>query len=100
MVALIARVWVSFYVLLFSADRLDVDQQDFFLSHITQRLSPAERDLCDGPLTLEECKAALDGMQKGKTPGLDGLPADFFQRFWPLLGQDYVDVMNSCYALG
>ena len=35
-----------------------------------------------------------------KTPQLDGLPTEFFQHFWPLLGQDYVDVMNSCHASG
>ena len=64
-VALITRAWVSFYVLLFTSDRLDVGQQDFFLSHVTQWLSSAERALCDGSFMLAECKEALDGMQMG-----------------------------------
>ena len=99
-VALIARAWVSFYVLLFSAISLDPGHQDFFLSFVQQRLSSAERDLCEGSLTLAECKAVLDGMSHGKTPGLDGLPAEFYQRFWSLVGQDYVDTMNYCYTSG
>ena len=99
-VALIARAWVSFYLTLFSAISLDAGHQDFFLSFIRQRLSPAERDLSEGALTLAECKAALDSMPHGKTPGLDGLPAEFYQRFWPLMGQDYVDTMTYCYTSG
>ena len=79
---------------------MDPGHQDFFLSFIRQHLSSAERDLCEGPLTFAECKAALDGMPHGKTPGLDGLLAEFFQRFWPLLGQDYVNTMNYCYTSG
>ena len=99
-VALIARAWVPFYILLFSAISLDPGHHDFFLSFIRQHLSSAERDLCEGPLTFAECKAALDGMPHGKTPGLDGLPTEFYQRFWPLMGQDYVDTMNYCYTSG
>ena len=37
---LIVRAWVLFYVTLFTANVLHVGHQDFFLSHITQKLSP------------------------------------------------------------
>ena len=80
---LIARAWVSFYARLFSAEALDSSKQDFFLQHISCHLSASERDLCDGPLTFDECKVALDAMAPGKSPGLDGFPAEFYQRFWP-----------------
>ena len=56
--------------------------------------------MCKGELTVAECKAALDGMGSGKSPGLDGLPAEFYQRFWPVLGNDLVKVINSCYKSG
>ena len=32
--------------------------------------------------------------------GLDGLPAEFYLRFWSVLGQDLVQVLNSCYEAG
>ena len=99
-VSLIARAWVSFYVLLFTAQPLVVGEQDFFLSQLARRLSAAERALCEGELTLEECNAAVDGMASGKSPGVDGLPAEFYQRFWPLLGEDLVEVLNYAYTSG
>ena len=97
---LIAHAWVTFYATLFTAQSLDVVQQDFFLSQIQQTLSAEQRRLCEGELSLEECKAALDGMALGKAPGLDGLPAEFYLRFWPLIGTDFVEVMNTCYLSG
>ena len=97
---LIVRAWVFFYVTLFSADVLHVGHQDFFLSHITQKLSPEQRAFCDGEVTAEEYKRALDGMVSGRSPSLDGFPAEFYRTFWPVLGQDFVEVMNFCYASG
>ena len=40
---LIVRALVLFYVTVFTADGLHVGHQDFFLSHITQKLSPEQR---------------------------------------------------------
>ena len=97
---LILRAWVAFYVSLFSAQPLDVSEQDFFLCQLQRKLSDKERQLCEGELTLEECKVALDGMASGKSAGLDGLPAEFYQRFWPVLGPDMVEVLNFSYASG
>ena len=95
---LIICAWVLFYVTLFTADVLHVGHQDFFLSHIPQKLSPEQRTFWDGELTAEECKRALDGMVSGRSPGLDCFSAEFYQTFWPVLGQDFVGVMNFCYA--
>jgi hypothetical protein len=39
-------------------------------------------------------------MATGKSPGLDGLPAEFYQRFWSLLGTDFVNVINFVYNHG
>ena len=95
--SLIAQAWILFYTTLFTAQSLLSSEQDFFLSHLTRFLTFAERRSCKGLLTNEECKAALDQMPTGKSPGLDGLPAEFFKTFWPLMGQDMVDVLNYCY---
>ena len=39
-------------------------------------------------------------MARWKAPGLDGLPVEFYLRFWSVLGQDLVQVLNSCYHAG
>ena len=37
---------------------------------------------------------------RGKSPGSDGLPMEFYVKFWPILGTDLVNVLNSCYLSG
>ena len=39
-------------------------------------------------------------MAKGKSPGSEGLPMEFYVKFWPILGTDLVNVLNSCYLSG
>ena len=90
----------SFYKQLFSAEDTDPDARASMLSNINSRLSPAQAGLCQGPLTLGECHRALAGMARGKTPGLDGFPMEFYLVFWDLLGADLVEILNSCYRSG
>ena len=39
-------------------------------------------------------------MKKNKSPGMDGITIEFYQAFWPLLGNLLVDVFNESYELG
>ena len=59
------------------------------------RLRPFE-----GPLTVAECHQALLGMARRKAPGSDDLPAEFYIRFWDVLGTDLVEVFNFCFSAG
>ena len=58
----ILGVWRRNYSSLFTAQQCDPATQDEMLQQLTRRLSPAERNGCEGCLTLEECFAALNGM--------------------------------------
>lgn len=42
----------------------------------------------------EECKNALKDFDKNKTPGTDGLPAEFYRFFWPDIYQDLLASYN------
>ena len=37
---------------------------------------------------------ALLGMARRKAPGSDGLPAEFYIRFWDVLGAELLEVFN------
>ena len=39
-------------------------------------------------------------MESGKSPGSDGFPAEFYSRFWGLLGNDMVDTLNFSFREG
>ena len=55
------------------------------------KLGNEKQNLCEGLITAEECLAALKTFQHNKTPGTDGLTAEFYLCFWndisgPLIG--------------
>ena len=69
----------------------------FFHSSTLPKLSPPQADSCDGLLTKEGCCASLKSFCKGKTPGTDGLTAEFYLSFWELLGQELVESFNYAF---
>ena len=56
----------------FTVQKCDSAAQDDMLAKLTCRLSQAERESCEGNLTVDECLSALQGMARGNTPGSDG----------------------------
>ena len=78
---------------------VDATAQAELLSHVSS-LSASDSAACKGFLTLEECFSALSGMARGKAPGCDGSPMEFFLKFWHILGQDLVDVLNFSFLSG
>ena len=53
-----------------------------------------------GPYRWMRCFLALTGMARGKSPGSDGLPAEFYLSLWGVLGEDLVEVLNASFQSG
>ena len=90
----------SFYSDLFSASSVDSHVQADLLENLSSSLSGGQSSLCEGHLTVDEVLSALRGMARRKAPGLDGLPMEFYLKFWPVMGADLVSVLNSCFDSG
>ena len=54
--------------------------------NITNELNFTDNERLDKLLTLQDLTKALQSMKKGKTPGSNGFPAEFFRLFWPEIG--------------
>lgn len=46
--------------------------------------------ILDAPFTASEIKRATFDMHPDKSPGSDGLPALFYQKFWYLIGENVI----------
>ena len=97
---------VSFYEALFNG-RHDKDLNDtgvpFQLSdqHMHEFLAPLS-SLCEESqanlvkqLTFEEVKQIVKMCPNGKSPGLDGLPYEFYKSTWEVIGQDFTRVLQE-----
>ena len=90
----------NFYKNLFSEEEVDLEAQDWLLGQVSMSLDEPEQASCEGLLTVEECREALNGMDTRKSPGVDGLTAEFYLAFWAVLGEDLVEVLNYGFQNG
>ena len=90
----------DFYSSLYSAESANDSEQKFLLDSVTRFLPKDAQNTLEGPLTKDECLTALRLMQAGKSPGSDGLPAEFYLHFWTCIADDFMDVIEFCLARG
>ena len=92
------RVTEAFYRKLFSPSNTDPIQQKHLLKNIKTTLTHTQKELLDAPITLDELNKAVKSLNDDKSPGLTGLPAEFYKRFWPLLQERYLEFINYAFA--
>ncbi|PFX17275.1 Transposon TX1 uncharacterized 149 kDa protein [Stylophora pistillata] len=86
----------SFYYGLYTASPTESHVQSSLLGNLSFVLPQDQANTCEGPLTPSEVLHALKGMARNKAPGLDGLPMEFYLRFWDVVGADLESVLNDC----
>ena len=74
---------------------------DKFLKSVSvPNLTEEQKEKCEKKLTIGECFNTLKTFQNNKTPGNDGLTAEFYQTFWPILGKHLVECFNYAHEHG
>lgn len=51
-------------------------------------------------ITLDACSRVLNPFELNKVPGNDGLPVDFYQTVWDLVGELLVECFNESFSSG
>ena len=88
----------SFYKKLYSLTPIDC-VSDELTSNIKCLDENDQKDL-DAPFSLEELTQAVKHLGKGKTAGMDGLTTEFYQTFWPILKNDFFEVIHHSILCG
>ena len=91
-----------FYKKLYKKTSVKTEKQclDFLSQVNTPRLSPEEKGLCEGKLTLQECRDTLSSMKNGKSPGNDGFTKEFYTALFGELGSLLLKTFNYSFVKG
>ena len=73
---------------------------DFFTNASIPKLTESQKQFCDTDLTEEELLKTLKSFSKNKSPGLDGITAEFYLKFWDKLKSKLLAVYESSFELG
>lgn len=91
---------------LFRASSPDLVSQNILLAAIPFTLPPSLVAEAEGPpgaggtLPLGELAASLACAERNKRPGSDGLPYEFYSKFWNVLGPELFEVASAAFASG
>ena len=94
--------WQKFYEDLFSSKTTgsQVDFDEFTRKEEIPKLDNEEKEHLEDPFTLEECKKVLETFKDNKSPGEDGLTAEFYKHFFDLIGTDLIKSLNQSFEDG
>ena len=88
---IILKEQAKFYQKLYTND----SKVNFTLKRKSNRqITEDQKSFLDSPITLKELKDSLSHFAFGKTPGCDGLTAEYYVEFWEEIKQPYLDALN------
>lgn len=85
-----ANIVVDYFADLFATTNPDIQTMDEVLNAIEPRVTADENVLLSIHFTSKEVTDALSDMSPLKSPGPDGYPGLFFQKFWHIIGPNVV----------
>ena len=94
----------TFYESLYSS-KIDLNtsnekEDSFFPENHKIKLNYNQKMSCEGLLSAAECLQSLKTMESGKSPGTDGLPAEFYKMFWNDVSTFLIDALNMSFSKG
>ena len=91
-----------FYQELYTSKNFGNEQPtEIFLNCLNIPLLTDEQKLsCEGSITEEACVKALQSFQGNRAPGNDGLPIEFYRKFWEIISKPFVNCVNEIFTSG
>ena len=72
----------------------------FLNDTLINKLDEEQKQACEGEIRIQEVKEVLKSMKNGKTPGIDGLPIEFYKCFWVRIGHFLLRSLNEAFYKG
>ena len=90
----------NFYEKLYDTQNINnSDIENYLRDTNIKCLTDNIKDKCDQFPTLDECKETVMDMKHNKSPGLDGLPAEFYQCFWDQLSELFFEMLTEIFRM-
>ena len=84
-----------FYAQLYKTETTNIQQITENLKYINQSLSTEDSDKLNKFISSIEIEEAIKGMKKEKSPGDDGIPKEFYHKFFHLLKDELTELYNN-----
>ena len=74
---------------------------DTYLNNINiPKISEESQQICDKTIDFDEVCKTVDGLANNKSPGMDGIPVEFYKKFWNQIGEYVYDSFIQAFDKG
>ena len=80
---------------MYTSQHNDISEQEEFLNCLEPKIGDLENEILTKPLDLDDIYEALNSTQNHKSPGIDGLPYEFYKTFWESIKYDVSQILNN-----
>ena len=94
------RYYETLYLDTLTEPELEHNMTQFLSAVIVPQLTQEQSMVCELQVDITECSKALKKLKNGKTPGIDGLPPEFYKFFWPSIKSHVVESINYSFTTG
>lgn len=88
------------YTALFGSDEVSIDEANLLIANLSNKLVDGDNDILNAEITEEELKKVIFSTAKNKSPGIDGIPYEFYQTFWYLIKDEFLEIIKEMFERG
>ncbi|CAL4162002.1 unnamed protein product, partial [Meganyctiphanes norvegica] len=85
----------KYYEKLYKKEMSDDKLQTWFLQFIEEKISNNISNVLDREVDNDEIYQAIKKLNANKSPGLDGIPNEFYLKYWDIIGNDVSEVIKN-----
>ena len=91
----------KYYERLYSSANVDVEEIRMYLDEIEipTVLSEQQKQSLEGMPDENECENVLYNMKDNRSPGMDGIPIEFYKCFWGEIKELYLHMIEECWQI-
>ena len=90
----------NFFANLYKSEDRGRSVRDYLEEVIVNKLSIEERNSIEREVETQEIEAVVSRLAKGKSPGLDGIPNEFYHKCWESIKSDLRELISAIFANG
>ena len=80
---------------IYSKTETNEENKTWFLSLVDQVVTVDENVNLKQNITLDELQDIINSMDKNKSPGIDGIPVEFYQTHWEVIKHELCEIVNE-----
>lgn len=85
---------------LFSKPQINAAMADHFVNQLSRTVNEETNAELQGHITEQEVIRAIKKQKPRKSPGIDGIPSEFYKKYSELLAPVLTNIYNTCFETG